>query len=919
MISEDIALLDGLLSRAAEVCGLSRGRDLSLELESLCRRAGDEASSTDRDAAAARIAGLSAEDLGSVLRYVAARFHLLNQAEQVNIIRVNRERAAAATREHPRPESIPEAMQRLARMGLSAADVRALVHRLDVQPTLTAHPTEAKRRSVLDNLVRIADLLPRTRAADAPEAERLAAERRLGGLVEVLLATDDVRPKRLEVADEVKNGVFFLRSSIWAAAPKLMRDVAEAANDAFGPGSLELTDLPALIRYRTWIGGDRDGNPHVTHDVTAETLRRLRAVAVELWERELLELQQELTLSRRRVPIPAWFTRLVEDEGVTHIVDASSLEQRRHEPVRVRMLQLRGRIRRDPSYDGAGLVRDLLAVRDAIREAGLRAAANEGRLADAIVRARVFGLHLATLDIRQHSRVHAAALGELLSLAGVCADYLSLAEADRVRVLSAELAQPRPLRPIGAPLSPSSAELMRTLHAVGEAVKLDRRAVRSYVISMTHGVSDVLALLLLMKEAGLTRVMRDGAGPPRLSSTLHIVPLLETIEDLARGEALVGAMLDDPMYRSHLESLVPPGLPAGPMSAPVQEIMLGYSDSNKDGGFFMANLALERAQRRIAGAVRSRGVLLRFFHGRGGTIGRGGGRAGRAILASPGPSRTGRIRFTEQGEVISFRYALPAIAERHLEQIVHASLLASADPRDDDATPELSALLDRLARVSMSAYRGLIDDPEFWPWFTGAGPIGPIAGLPIASRPVMRSAAAGAGGPGPGFDDLRAIPWVFTWVQMRCLAPGWFGLGTALDGTSEAEMGLLAAEYRRNAWLATVIDNAALELLRARMPMAARYAGRSAAGRRFGDVLTKEHERAVRGVLRVSGRRTLGEDTALLARSIRERNPWTDVLNLVQIELLGRTRAAADADRPELDSLLQQSVSALAAAMQSTG
>lgn len=924
--NEHRKILDALLAGAAPACGLARGRANAMALQQLCGSAGDAIESAEREDAAARIARLSAEELEEVLRFVAARFHLLNQAEQVNIVRVNRERARAASPERPRPESLMDAMLRLRSKGLDGAGVRALIERLDVQPTLTAHPTEAKRRSVLDNLVRIAELLI---AQQVEESSGDARERmdRMSGLVQILLSTDDVRSKRLDVIDEVKNGLFFLCSSIWGVAPRLMRELCAAGNEMFGAGTLEQTDLPALLRYRTWIGGDRDGNPKVTHEITRATMRLLRSAVADLWERELRDLQQELSLSTRRLPIPEWFVELTTRDGDTYIEDPTSLEQRQHEPIRIRLMQIRGKIRRDPRYDGAALVQDLLRIRDAIQQAGLVDVARKGRLADAIVRARVFGLHLATLDIRQHSAVHEVAVGELLGLAGVARTYGRLTEAERVAVLRAELTQPRPLCPVDAPLSVGTRELMQTLGVVRQAVEHDRRSVRSYIISMTHGVSDVLEALLLMKEAGLARVVQDADGHARLVGMLHVVPLLETIDDLAHGETLVGSMLDDPMYRSHLESLVPSGVHERPsQSGPVQEIMLGYSDSNKDGGFLMANLALDRAQRRIAHAVRSRGVLLRFFHGRGGTIGRGGGRAGRAILATPGPARTGRVRFTEQGEVISFRYALPAIAHRHLEQIMHASLVASADEREQERAPQLVELLDRMSKRSMQRYRELIDDAEFWQWFLDAGPIGSIAGLPIASRPVMRAVGGGTAvgegaGSKTGFDQLRAIPWVFTWVQMRCLVPGWFGLGTAMEAITESERELLAQEYGRSDWLSTVIDNAAQELLRARLVIGRRYAlaGRTPVGARLVETLSREHALACQGVLRITGRSVLDADAPIVAQSIRDRNPWTDVLNLVQIELLERARRGDEAERRRMEPLLQQSVSAIAAAMQSTG
>jgi phosphoenolpyruvate carboxylase len=911
-------LLDATLAAAAPACSLATGRELSIAIRDLCAQAGDSLDHPAWTQATNLIASLPPGQLGDILRFTTARFHLLNQAEQVQISRINRERALAASPEKPRPDSLLECMSRLKKEGLDAAGIRSLIARLDVQPTLTAHPTEARRRSVLDNLVKIAGHLQQLAAAEVTPLEHRDAQRHIDALVRVLLATDDVRPKRLEVSDEVKNGIFFLRSSIWRAIPRLMRQLADAASIVFGENALDITELPALIRYRTWIGGDRDGNPRVTAEVTAHTLAAMRGAAIELWSQELLELKQELTLSRRCVHIPDWFIAYVDAAGTDHIIEATSLEQRQHEPIRILLMQMQGRVLNDPTYDGNSLLKDLLAIRDALYEMGLPDIARGGKLGDSIIRARAFGLHLATVDLRQHSRVHEVAVAELLAMAGVCTNYSSLDESQRVAILRQELAQPRPLRPFEAPLSEATAELMQTLAVARTAITNDRRSIRSFIISMTHGVSDMLEVLLLMKEAGLAKVSHDSAGTPRLSGCIHVVPLLETIDDLSHGEPLVSSMLDEPLYRSYVNSLIPEGL-APELNRPMQEIMLGYSDSNKDGGFFMANLALDSAQQSIAHAITSRGLLLRYFHGRGGTIGRGGGRAGRAILSSPAPARTGRIRFTEQGEIISFRYALPSIAERHLEQIVHASLLASNSPHDPQPPNHLPELLDRLASRSMSAYRSLIDDPEFWHWFSTSSPISAIAGFPIASRPVMRALGSAQDSTQSAFDQLRAIPWVFSWIQMRCLAPGWFGLGTALSEATDAELELLATEYRQSTWLSTVLDNAAGELARVRIPIARRYASAHPAGTRFFKLLHDEFDRTTRAVLRINGHANIGDESPVIARSIQDRNPWTDVLNLIQIDLLNRRRAATDADKPVLDQLLLQSVSALAAAMQSTG
>ncbi|MDX2147646.1 MAG: phosphoenolpyruvate carboxylase [Planctomycetota bacterium] len=933
------ALLDEALSLGARACGLAHGRELALDLHARCARSPD---AEDLDDPANVIASLKPAEIDQVLRFVAARFHLLNQAEQVNIVRVNRARASQSTPDRPRAESLLEAFTRLRDLGFNADRARALVERLNVQPTLTAHPTEAKRRGVLDNLVRLAESMLKLDDSTVTPAEARSLRERALGLVEIVLATDDVRHQRLDVLDEVKNGLFFLRSSIWDSVPRLMRELADAANQVFGPGTLELTDLPPVLRYRTWIGGDRDGNPRVTHEVTRRTLELLREAARSLWAHELMELQQELTLSSRLVDVPDSLLAAIDAQGNRYLDDPTIPARRRHEPVRVRLMQVRGRVLHDESYSGAELVADLLQVRDAVAHAGLREAAGRGRLGDAIVRARAFGLQLATLDVRQHSRVHEAAVAELLTLAGVTSEYAALDEDARLALLRTELAQPRPLRPMDATLSPETTELMRTLDVVRDAVRRDRRSIRSYIISMTHGVSDILEVLLLMKEAGLSRVDRSEGGP-RLLGSLHVVPLLETIDDLERGEALVGAMLDEPMYRSHAESVMPARAENAPEREPLQEVMLGYSDSNKDGGFLMANRALERAQRSIAHAVRSRGFALRYFHGRGGTIGRGGGRAGRAILAAPVAARSGAIRFTEQGEVISFRYAMPAIAQRHLEQILHACIVGAGDEREHTLSSDLPRVIDSLASSAMARYRALIDDPGFWNWYTTRSPIGSIAGMPIASRPMMRAAGTGKGATQTTFDQLRAIPWVFAWVQMRCLVPGWFGLGGAASNLDSATLDLLRSEYASNAWLRTVIDNAGQELMRTRMGIASRYArpASEASPDALLSMLRDEHQRAVDAVLQISGRAELGWESAVITQSIRDRNPWTDVLNLIQIDLLRRARSisehedstpeqpgAATSSGPDstvaqeraiIESLLHKSVSAIAAAMQSTG
>tara|TARA_R110000782_G_scaffold19140_9_gene52321 strand:- start:27175 stop:29898 length:2724 start_codon:yes stop_codon:yes gene_type:complete len=907
MHEHDRRAIETALNVATGWCGLAPALARSEEIAGVCRGAGDDPDHPGWNEAAETIASMTLADITDLIRVGTARFHLLNKAEQLNIIRVNRERERRSAEGPARPESIDEAMARLQEAGFTPERVRALLGELDIQPTLTAHPTEARRRTVLEKQTDIAECVVRLRDEGLTPRERSETLAKLDRIIAVLLMTDDVRVKRLDVPDEVRNGIYFLSTTIWQTVPRLARDIVWAARRAFGPEQAEIVaaDLPALLRYRTWIGGDRDGNPNVTAVVTTRTLAMMREAAVTLWDAELDRMRHVLTVSSRRADLGEELAGAI-DANAEWIGDTSHLEQRRYEPIRVLISQMRNRLAGDPAYDGAALLADLLLIRRSLRRAGLEKVAEEGVLCDAIVRARVFGLHLATLDIRQHSGVHEAAIAELLALAGVEADYADLDEPARVALLRAELKGTRPLTPVGTALSAQTAEVLDTLRAVRESTAREPESVRSWVISMTHRVSDMLGVLLLMKEVGL---YRPGIGDRPVVSALHVVPLFETIDDLKRAPELMDETLGDPAFMDHLRAVCGPDRPVE------QEVMLGYSDSNKDGGFLMANVALHAAQRSVAEVFVRHKVRLRYFHGRGGTIGRGGGRAGRAILAAPPGARTGRIRFTEQGEVITFRYALPDMARRHLEQIVHASMLAASGTDQTDRDEGLEELSMRLAERARLAYRGLIDDPAFWGWFTQASPVEHIGGLPMASRPVSR-----ATGSDLTFDRIRAIPWVFSWVQMRALVPGWFGVGSAVADASPAEMDELrhAAEHRP--FVSTVLENASQELARARMPILRRYALNAEGGEAMYRRIREEFDRTRDAVLGLTGRDDLMAHSTVVGRSIRDRNPWTDVLNLAQIELLSRWRSAkTENERAAMRPALQASINGIAAAMQSTG
>ncbi|OZC04480.1 phosphoenolpyruvate carboxylase [Rubricoccus marinus] len=888
------------------------------------------------DALAKPLAEASVEEIAGLLRTLTAYFHLVNKSEQHEIVRVNRKRAQNATPEAPRRESIADAVHQLKEAGASREQALEWVRSLDIQPTLTAHPTEARRRTVLLHQGEAARLLDALGDDDLTPAERDDAREGLMNRLRLLLATDEVRTNAVTVEDEVRNGLYFVATTIWDVIPSIHRDLRRAFREAYGEeegGSSQLAVAEAasgargedssnpqspdpspstfgpIVRYRSWIGGDRDGNPYVTPEVTAWTLRAHREDALRLHRRALDEVRLELSVSDRQAEMPDALRESIDADREVVRLDDRRWRQNEHEPIRLKLLLMAAKIDGllagdDLDYDARGYRQDLALIADSLHAAGLGPLAENGALADLRVRADAFGFHLAALDLRQHSRLHEESVAALLAHAGVAEDYASLGEAERVEILTQELLTGRPLAREADDLGESAASVLGSMRVAREA---GEEALNVYIISMTDAVSDVLEVLLLAKEAGLWRRHADGT----VESALDVAPLLETVADLEAGEALLGELFEHPVYAAHLRA-----------RGGMQEVMLGYSDSNKDGGYLAANWALHKAQGSVARACAKAGVRLRLFHGRGGTVGRGGGRAGQAIRAIPNEAQTGAIRFTEQGEVISFRYSLRGIAHRHLEQIVHAQLLAVADAArkpEENLPPEVTALMDRLAGRSMETYRAMVDHPDFWPWYLAATPIEHIAGLSIASRPVSRKGAATL-----DFAGIRAIPWVFAWTQPRMTAPGWFGAGTAFaEALSDGELDTLRGLHDRWLFFRAIVANARRELGRARLPVSRLYnalgEASGASGAPF-ETVEVEASKTEMALLRVSTMDDLLEDSRAIAATVRYRNPATDVLNLAQLELMRRWRETPEAsDDADLRTALFLSINGIAAAMQSTG
>ncbi len=873
------------------------------DLRNRCKELEKVSDETGYGAVERKIRSLSLDSLFWLVRAFTAFFNLINEAERQEIIRINREDEQTETPESPRGESIVEAVYDFKKRGLKLEEVLELIRDVDIQPTLTAHPTEARRGSILYKQKRIAELLARIPIrCELSNREKEDVFTQIYHAIGLLLATDDVRPGRLGVMDEVENGLYYCRHAIWETVSRIYRDLKEAIEIYYE----NTPDLPPFLQYRTWIGGDRDGNPNVTSKVTAKALRVYRTAALEGYLTALTNLWQALSLSSRRVAVSEELLNCLEKESEIPGLDPDFLHRYRYEPYRLKITCMRKRIEgllQDPEnrdYTAQDFIEDLEMINRSLKKSGLVDMGTFGQLADLLIRARVFGFHLVSMDLRQHSGVHERAVSELFHLAGVTDRYMDLSEPEKQDLLETELLNPRPLIGDDGELSEVTAGVLQTLEVARDAMERDKNAIGAYIVSMTHSVSDMLEVLILAKEVNLWKI-RDG----EVMSPIDVVPLFETISDLNRSAELMTAIFSSRIYRMHLKA-----------RGDFQEVMLGYSDSNKDGGYWMANWALEKSHETLADVCRKQNIRFGFFHGRGGSIGRGGGRANQAIFAMPPASRNGRLRFTEQGEVISFRYALSPIARRHLEQIVNA-ILGTVNQIECDmgCTPKMIEMMSAIASRSMAAYRELVESPGFWEWFKEITPIEQISHLPIASRPVSRKSAEDV-----TFDDLRAIPWVFSWTQTRYNLPGWYGIGKALgDLIDEDKDNLTKCRDMWKNWtfFKTVLENAQREMARARLKISARYGGLSKQS--FHERIALDFEKARQSILAITGQKELMDNHPVIQKSIRLRNPYTDVLNLVQIELLRRWRNVSDENRGPLRHALFMSINGIAAAMQSTG
>jgi phosphoenolpyruvate carboxylase len=866
------------------------------------------------------IRGLDADTLTQVIRAFSTYFSLANIAEEAF---QQRERLQQFRRQGAFwTGTFHDTFAGFRERGLTADDLQALLARVEYLPVLTAHPTEAKRLTVMESLRRIFLLSEQLDRPELHPYEEDAIERQLEAEVQILWKTDEVRPRRPEVMDELRNALYYFRESLFHAVPLLYRYMEVALVSTYGAAGAAVR-LPTLVRFGSWIGGDRDGNPNVTPEVTARAVLEHAQAVHEEYIRRVGSLSRRLSQSDRLCrPLPEFLEGLARDVAEIESAGGESHARYAHEPYRRKLYlvlaRLQANLRRlarlaeqggqtapaPLAYRGQHLLADLHAIRDSLASHGDGNVA-DGELKDLIRLVETFGFHLAHLDVRQESGRHSAAVAELLAGEGL--DYGSMDERQRVAVLTERLGLPGPPARLPETLSEPTRESLETLRTVARMREVvSPQAFGSYVVSMTHHASHVLEVLLLGRQAGL--IGRSGEG---WRCELRVVPLFETIDDLSRIETVMDDLLGSPVYRGLLEA-----------SGNLQEVMLGYSDSCKDGGILASSWGLYRAQQAVTALAGRHGVECRLFHGRGGTIGRGGGPTHEAILAQPAGTVPGRIKFTEQGEVLSYKYANRETAVYELSMGLTGLLKASAFlVRPEEAGPDEFADTARaLAETGERVYRELTEQADgFLDYFYEATPVDAIGLLNIGSRPSHRQQADRTKG------SIRAIPWVFGWAQSRHTLPAWYGIGSALEAcraTHREGLVWLRAMYRKWPFFRALLSNTEMSLFKADMGIAREYAGLCGDPRVATAVYRRieaEFERTVRQVLDVVGAEELLADNAPLALSLTRRGPYLDPLNHIQLTLLRRFRTASEEERDRwLDPLLR-SINAIAAGTRNTG
>ncbi|SDZ56190.1 phosphoenolpyruvate carboxylase [Evansella caseinilytica] len=842
-----------------------------------------------------------------VIRAFSIYFHLVNIAEQNHRIRRKRQYQL----EGIQPVSIESAVKTMRENNYSAEVIQAVLNELSIELIITAHPTEATKRTVLEIQKRISKILQQFDNPLLTKKEKRKLDESLFNEVTALWQTDELRHRKPTVLDEVKNGLYYFDQTLFDVLPEIHQELADQLAEYYPDQQWK---VPNFLHFGSWIGGDRDGNPNVTPEITWETLEMQRDLAVKKYDEAIVELMRRFSQSTSRVSISRELIDSVEyDEAV--FLEKGEAWPIENEPYRRKFAVILKRLRhlRDPQI-GYQSAEELLGDLQLVKESAEKHQTSNHKLKTLLKLIRqveLFGFHLATLDIRNHSGEHEAAIAEMLQAVNIVDDYPALPEAEKIKILDELLNDPRPVMLLHEDYSRETQEVIQVFQMIKEAHKeFGSRSIEVYLVSMTQSASDLLEVLLLAKETGIYRLHADGT----LESGLNVAPLLETVDDLVAGPEIMRTLFEMDVYRKHIVE-----------RNNHQEIMLGYSDGSKDGGTLTANWKLFKAQQEIHDMAKAYDIRLKFFHGRGGSLGRGGGPLNRSILSQPGETLGDGVKITEQGEVLSSRYLLEDIAYRNLEQAASALLEASAevmnhpDGKAGSHREEIwEEAMEEVSKAALAKYQSLVfGDRDFLTYFKQTTPLKELGALNIGSRPMSRKGSE-------RFEDLRAIPWVFAWTQCRQLLPAWYAAGSGLESfasKSESNLKLLQTMYQRWPFFQVTINNLQLALMKADLTTAKEYLhlmDDAAIGERIFKDISAEYNKTRDMLLKISGNDELLNHTPSIKESVHRRNPYVDPLNFLQVDLIQKLRATDDFSEELLTEVLL-TISGIAAGLMNTG
>jgi phosphoenolpyruvate carboxylase len=860
------------------------------------------------------IHSLNPEIRHQVIRAFAIFFHLVNIAEQNHRIRRKRDYERSAG-ESIQPGSIESVVKDLKLRDTPIAEVQEILQGISLELVMTAHPTEATRKSVLDIHHRIADGVMELDNPMLTFREREQLSEKLSGEVLTLWQTDELRDRKPTVLDEVRNGLYYFDETLFDVLPELYGEVERCLNKYY---PAETWHVPTFLRFGTWIGGDRDGNPSVTASITWKTLEMHRFLAIRKYVEGLRELMEYMSFSKNIAEVSPELMQSIEEDHLRMSISYEEAWRNEKEPYRIKLTYILEKIHNtgnpqieaQAKYNTADEFAADLHVLDRSLRHHYASYIADKFIKKLIRQVELFGFHTAALDVRQHSQEHESAMAEILAKMGITPQYSSLTEEGKIELLTNVLNDPRPITSSYLDYSESTKECLAVFHTIKAAQQeFGQKCITTYLISMTRGTSDLLEVLVLSKEAGLYRRESDGS----VTCTLQPAPLFETIEDLHAAPNIIHTLFQIPAYRDSLNGL-----------QHMQEIMLGYSDSNKDGGVVTANWELRVALKRITEAASSYGVKLKFFHGRGGALGRGGMPLNRSILAQPADTLGAGIKITEQGEVLSQRYAIKGIAYRSLEQAIWALITAAVQarhPQSDVSEQQWENIMVDISEQSQTKYQDLIfRDADFLTFFKESTPLPEIGELNIGSRPSKRKNS-------DRFEDLRAIPWVFAWTQSRYLLPAWYAAGSGLQSFYQGKsdnMRQLQTMYAKWSFFRSMIDNLQMALAKADLLIAKEYGNLikdQVMGERIYDLIKQEYDLTCNLILQITGQKEILDNVSVLQESIRLRNPYVDPLSYMQVILLTELRSLRELDGDDTILLREVllTINGIAAGLRNTG